>query len=249
MQLHPIDSSAIQLVAAWMASKENYQWLDFGEGNQILTPVSLKIMTQRDIHLFRVFTSDFDQAPIGLVALTHIAHNFKTATLWYVLGDKRYAGQGYTTRAVSRILTMGFKELGLHAINAWAVESNEPSIRVLTRNRFQMIGRQRRCHYIGGRPFDRLLFDLCATEHEELDVAGDRNVESRVAELLLEKLHLEVSSVDTDLLKTGTLDSLQFVELLVYLEQEFGISISLDDLEIDRFRSIAAIAQFIVNHR
>ena len=249
MQFNPIDHYAIEVIAEWMASKENYQWLDFGEGNQILTPVSLKIMTQRDIHLFRVFTSDLDQAPIGLVALSHIARNFRTATLWYVLGDKRYAGQGYTTRAVSRMLTLGFKELGLHAINAWAVESNEPSIRVLTRNRFQMIGRQRRSHYIDGRPFDRLLFDLCATEHEELDLASDPNIQSRVAKLLLDKLHLDVASVDTDLLKTGTLDSLQFVDLLVHLEQEFGISISLDDLEIDRFRSIATMAKFIANHQ
>lgn len=168
MQLRPIDTVALGFVAEWMAREENYQWLDFGNGNQVVTPVSLKLMTQRDIHLFKVFTSDLDGAPIGLVALSNISHNFHTATLWYVLGDKSYGGQGYTTRAVSQILTFGFSELGLQAVNAWAVEYNDPSIRVLTRNRFQMIGRQRRCHYIGGRAFDRLLFDLLSCEHKWL---------------------------------------------------------------------------------
>jgi len=151
-----------------MTQKENYQWLDFGNGNQILNEISLKIMIQRDIHLIRSFTSDSEDAPIGLVALSGISHNFKTATLWYVLGDKSYGGKGYTARAVSKILHAGFKELGLQAVNAWAVESNTPSVRVLTRNNFQPIGRQRKCHYIEGRPFDRLLFDLLASEYKEI---------------------------------------------------------------------------------
>jgi hypothetical protein len=56
MKLKPIDTSTFKLVAEWMTRKENYQWLDFGNGHQILSPVSLKIMTQRDIHLLRVFT-------------------------------------------------------------------------------------------------------------------------------------------------------------------------------------------------
>ena len=69
---------------------------------------------------------------------------------------------------MSEILTMGFKVLGLQAINAWTVESNGPSIRVLEQNQFRLIGRQRRCHYIDGFPFDRLLFDLLAEEHKAI---------------------------------------------------------------------------------
>jgi len=158
----------IALAAEWLAQKANVQWLDFGNGNQILTPISLKIMTQRDTHLLRAFTSDSDDTPIGMVALSSISHHFHTATLWYVLGDKCYAGQGYTTRAVSQLLTYAFTVQGLQAINAWVVEHNEPSIRVLTRNHFRLIGRQRRCHVIDGRPADRLLFDLLASEHKAL---------------------------------------------------------------------------------
>ena len=166
MQLKPIDSRALDLVVTWMARKENYQWLDFGGGLQILSPVTLKIMTQRDSHLLRIFTPDTDDAPIGLVALSNIARNFQTALLWYVLGDKGYGGQGYTTRAVSEMLTVGFEELALQSVNAWTLESNGPSIKVLTRNHFRLVGRQRRCHWIDGHPFDRLLFDLLHADHK-----------------------------------------------------------------------------------
>lgn len=168
MKLKPVDNSALALVAAWMAQKENYQWLDFGNGQQILPPLSLKIMTQRDVHCLRLFTADSDAVPIGLVALSNINRTFKTAMLWYVLGDKNHAGQGCTTRAVSGMLTLGFTEVGLEAVNAWAVAENVASIRVLERNHFRLIGRQRNCHYIDGHPCDRLLFDLLASEHKEL---------------------------------------------------------------------------------
>lgn len=92
--------------------------------------------------------------------------NFKTASLWGVLGRKRYGG--FTTRACSKLLTLGFTELGLYAVNAWTVEINSPARRALERLGFRYIGRQRACHYIEDRPYDRLLFDLVASEHREI---------------------------------------------------------------------------------
>ncbi len=149
-----------------MAQKGNWQWLDFGNGQQILTSITLKIMAQRDAHFLRLFAPDSTLAPIGLVGLSNINRTFRTAMLWYVLGDKDYTGQGWTTRAVSASLSCGFNELGLRAVNAWAVEQNIPSLRVLERNNFRLIGRQRQCHYIDGRSCDRLLFDILASEHK-----------------------------------------------------------------------------------
>ncbi|MGH7529185.1 MAG: acyl carrier protein [Gemmatimonadales bacterium] len=51
--------------------------------------------------------------------------------------------------------------------------------------------------------------------------------------------------METDLLDTGLVDSLSFVEFLAQLEQNFGVQVSLDDLEIDRFRTISRIADFV----
>ena len=59
------------------------------------------------------------------------------------------------------------------------------------------------------------------------------------------RMHLTVPSVDTDLFETGGMDSLSFVQLLLELEREFGVHVSIDVLELDNFRSIARIATFI----
>ena len=67
----------------------------------------------------------------------------------------------------------------------------------------------------------------------------------RIARLFLTRLNLEVPSPETDLFDAGVLDSMAFVELLVRLEEEFGIEVPFDSLEIDNFRSIEHIARFV----
>ncbi len=64
----------------------------------------------------------------------------------------------------------------------------------------------------------------------------------QISALFAEKLHLQVPSLDTDLIDTGLVDSLTFVEFLAQLEQEFGVQVSLQDLELDRFRTVTRIA-------
>ena len=62
----------------------------------------------------------------------------------------------------------------------------------------------------------------------------------RITRLFVEHLNVDIASFDTDLLNTGILDSLQFVELLLRLENEFGLTVSLDDLEIEVFHQCPA---------
>jgi RimJ/RimL family protein N-acetyltransferase len=167
MQLLSLDTpQLVDLVGHWLGAEENYKWLDFGGGVQALTPAVLRIMAQRDLHVLRAYTAEGDDVPAGVVGLSNVDRGFRTASVWAVLGNKRYGG--CTTRAVSEILTLGFTELGLWAINAWTVEVNVAARRVLERLHFRYVGRQRRCHYVDGRPRDRLLFDLLASEHTRL---------------------------------------------------------------------------------
>jgi RimJ/RimL family protein N-acetyltransferase len=166
MKLLPIDTRELmELVAGWLAEKENYQWLDFGDGRQIVTPPLLKIMLQRDSHFLRVYTNEAGD-PVGVTALNSVNRDFKTATFWGLAGNKSFRNRGYGTLAGSSFLTLAFRELNLHAINTWAVENN-PSRKLIERLNFRTIGRQRQCHYIDGRAYDRVFYDLLESEHKE----------------------------------------------------------------------------------
>jgi ribosomal-protein-alanine N-acetyltransferase len=177
MKLLPLGApGAFDLAADWLARKENYQWLEFGSGNQRVTSAALRIMAQRDSHFLRVYTSDADDTPIGICGLSSINRGVGSATFWGASGDKSFRCRGFGTRAGSKFLTLAFRELGLQTINTWIVERNS-SLRLIERLGFRFVGRQRHCHQIDGRTYDRLLFDLLASEHRELDDAGWRHLQ------------------------------------------------------------------------
>ena len=75
------------------------------------------------------------------------------------------------------------------------------------------------------------------------------SLQAELTTLFTKRLGVEVPSPDTDLLATGRLDSVGFVELLVQLEKRFGLRVELDDVEVEHFRSLAAIAAFITERR
>jgi RimJ/RimL family protein N-acetyltransferase len=165
-RLTPLDSpELIQTAAGWLAQKDNNQWLQFGDGSRVLTPHLLKILTQKDNHVLRVYTSE-DGRPLGIVGLDEVNRHFRTARIWVVAGEKNSCGRGYATQAVSKMLTLAFRDLGLHTVHTWIVEHN-PSVRVAEHVGFKFIGRQRQCHWMNGVAYDRLWFDLLASEHKE----------------------------------------------------------------------------------
>lgn len=162
--VRPLEPHDLELAAGWLSNEQNCAWLDFGGGVQNLSPLALAAMSQRSIHDLMVFGADGETAPIGLIGVSNIAPMFGSGTLWYVLGEKSYEGRGITSQAIEQALDRAFGTLGLESVNAWVVANNVGSIRVLEKNGFQQIGRQRKCHRIGATLVDRVHFDKLADE-------------------------------------------------------------------------------------
>jgi len=247
MHLKPVKNSDIKTIVSWMTDEQNYRWLDFGGGIQKLEAPAIKMMLQRKMHELRMFTADDSEKPIGLIGLSDINKKFKTATLWYVLGDKNYSGQNYTTKAVSSMLTLGFEELKLESIFAWAIQKNIASIKVLEKNRFKFIGKRRKCHYINGNAYDRLQYDILAEEHSMFQnrSVDDNPLTEKIKKILNKEFEVEIPSTDTQLIENGFIDSLRFIQLITILEDEFEITVSIEDLDLERFSTVKSISKFV----
>lgn len=50
---------------------------------------------------------------------------------------------------------------------------------------------------------------------------------------------------DTDLFATGGMSSLFAMELVVHLENEFGVTVEGEDLTLDNFRTVRAMADLV----
>ena len=67
----------------------------------------------------------------------------------------------------------------------------------------------------------------------------------QLIDLVRDRLGVEVPSSDTDLVADGLIDSLALVTLIVGIEDTFGCRLPLDDFDIERFRSVDAMAAFL----
>lgn len=74
---------------------------------------------------------------------------------------------------------------------------------------------------------------------------ADGTLREAITRLLVDQMHLAVPSHDADLLETAVLDSMGLVDLLVHLEKAFGVSIGVEELDFDHFRSVASIAAMV----
>ena len=70
-----------------------------------------------------------------------------------------------------------------------------------------------------------------------------------VLDLMREQLLVDVDSPEQDLLSSGLMDSLTLIQLLVSVEERFGVKIPLSDLGFEDIRSVSSIANLIANRR
>lgn len=73
----------------------------------------------------------------------------------------------------------------------------------------------------------------------------DTEIRSRIGELIRDRLNVDVPDPDTDLIDAGLLDSLALVMLITAIEEAFACELPLDDFDLDRFRSINRISEFL----
>lgn len=75
----------------------------------------------------------------------------------------------------------------------------------------------------------------------------DRHVvQSRIINLMADKLEVQVPSVETDLFDDGSLDSLSYVRLVVEMQREFDIQISLAQVDVDHFRTVEQMSDLLM---
>ena len=75
--------------------------------------------------------------------------------------------------------------------------------------------------------------------------AKQDSVETRVHMVLCDLLLMDALDPDVDLFEEGYLDSMALVNLMMALEQEFGIVIAPEDLDMEDYRNLERIKAMI----
>ena len=70
-------------------------------------------------------------------------------------------------------------------------------------------------------------------------------VVERLSALFPTVLYVEAPAPHADLIDGGVLDSLALVELLAAVELEFSIELALDELDLERIRTLTGLAELV----
>ncbi|MFF3445192.1 acyl carrier protein [Streptosporangium sp. NPDC002721] len=82
---------------------------------------------------------------------------------------------------------------------------------------------------------------------ETLQPSADA-VRSQIGDFLRERIKTEVAA-DRDLFASGLVNSMFAMELVVHLEQRYGIAILGEDLKLDNFRTVERMTSLVLRLR
>ncbi len=78
-----------------------------------------------------------------------------------------------------------------------------------------------------------------------METDSRRALRAQVADVVSERAGIDVPDTSADLLEAGLIDSLALVTLIVALEETFDVQLPLDDFDVDHFRSVDAMSDFL----
>jgi acyl carrier protein len=73
-----------------------------------------------------------------------------------------------------------------------------------------------------------------------------QSVEETIRRFILDSINIADLENDDNLFESGIVNSLFAVQLMTYIEKTFGIEVTMDDLDIENFKSINATTLFVM---
>jgi D-alanine--poly(phosphoribitol) ligase subunit 2 len=73
-------------------------------------------------------------------------------------------------------------------------------------------------------------------------------LQQEISDIFAGRFETKLDSLDVDLLESGIVDSVRIVELVLEIEQRFGVSLPFEELEIEDFRTVSRLAERIARN-
>ena len=77
----------------------------------------------------------------------------------------------------------------------------------------------------------------------------ESEIRQTLTQFISDQFDVELPSTGADLIEAGILDSFMLIEVVMFMETEFSVTIELDDLEMENFVSVDSMAHFVAARR
>jgi len=122
--------------------------------------------SNQEINLMICLTETTD--PIGLISVRDINWPSRIGHLTGIfIGEKKFRGHGFGTKALNLLIEHCFDDLGLNRIWAYILSENQASISMFKKCGFIVEGKLRQHAFKNGRFVDVIFVGLCADQYFE----------------------------------------------------------------------------------
>lgn len=80
-------------------------------------------------------------------------------------------------------------------------------------------------------------------------LAENQNVKKLIKNFILKSINVATIEDNEDLFDSGIVNSLFSIQLVTFVEKSFGINVTVDDLDIENFKSVNAVHTFVEHKR
>ena len=79
-----------------------------------------------------------------------------------------------------------------------------------------------------------------------MTAADEKNIKETITDFIFSSITIVDLDDDDNLFETGIINSLFAIQLMTFIEKSFGVEVTMDDLDIENFKSINATTSFVM---
>jgi [ribosomal protein S5]-alanine N-acetyltransferase len=165
-RIRPIEEGDIDTLFLWYNDEEINYW---SSGAWPLNTLQNKdqliekfLDSPSDIYRYAILNDN--DLLIGTIGFKEINVPGRSVTLFVVIGDKAYWGQGYGTDAIITFVRFLFNQWNFHRISLDTWDENIRAIKAYQKVGFKIEGRQREARFVLGDYHDAILMGLLRDE-------------------------------------------------------------------------------------
>lgn len=168
LRFRKVEVNDADILAEWFNDLENVKFMSSRVRGRVHTSESQRhdIVRPDDgtEFLWMVHKGNLE-APIAHAGVDDIDYHDMRGEIFFLIGDKRAKGRGIGKDIVFFLQDFAFSHLSLNSLFATATMENVPSNHILQFTGFSRIGIRREYHFLEGRYYDEVFYDITRTEY------------------------------------------------------------------------------------
>lgn len=163
--IRPLEEEDVEVFYKWYNDPEvNYWSSGSWPLNTLLSREDIKSQYFEDLDEHRYAILNLNEEIIGTIGFREVNIPARSATVFIVIGEKQYWGQGYGADALKTFLQFLFQQWNFHRISLDTWDANIRAIKSFQKLGFLCEGKLREARFVQGEYRDALIFGLLSSE-------------------------------------------------------------------------------------